>query len=251
MSIVQEYARQYQWRAWPQLLDLLPKVDGKRILDLGCGIGDIAADFSARGANVVGIDGNAELISYAKKRNIQGAEFLVDDLNTYCDSDEIFDGIWASFTAAYFPNLPQAIRCWQTNLRPGGWIALTEIDDFFAHQPVSSKTKAFLSRYVEDALEASRYDFRMGRKLAKHLTQEKFTVVKSTTCLDAEFSFAGVARPDVVDAWRIRFDRMFLLQEFCGNEFSNIRDDFLDCLQHEHHTTESTVCFCLANKPRT
>lgn len=233
MSIIEDYARQYKWRRWHEVLDALPQLEQERILDLGCGIGDIASDLSNRGAIVVGIDANEDLIRHARTRNIPNAEFRIDDLNTYRNSEVLFDGIWASFIAAYFPALTQMIHFWQENLRPGGWIALTEIDDLFGHRPISAKSELCLSQYVDDALAQSRYDFRMGRKLNHYLTQASLPISNSMTISDAEFSFAGAASRDIVDAWRARFNQMYLLREFCGEEFDDVRDDFLECLQRE------------------
>src|SRR5262245_58063128 len=58
VSITEEYSRQYAWRSWPTILDALPDVHGQLVLDLGSGIGDLAADLAARGAHVIGFDIN-------------------------------------------------------------------------------------------------------------------------------------------------------------------------------------------------
>jgi trans-aconitate methyltransferase len=42
---------------------------------LGCGVGDVAALLSIRGARVVGIDMNEEVLAAARDRDIPGAEF--------------------------------------------------------------------------------------------------------------------------------------------------------------------------------
>jgi hypothetical protein len=125
---------------------------------------------------------------------------------------------------------------------------LTEIDDLFAHEPLGARTKQLLEAYARDALAGARYDFNMGRKLADHVDRSGFIVQKVLTVEDEELSFSGPARPEIVDAWRARFDRMTLLRDFCGPEFEVVRDEFLACLTHADHRSEAAVYGCIATK---
>lgn len=66
-------------------------------------------------------------------------------------------------------------------------------------------------------------------------------------CLDnQELSFQGPARPEVVEAWRARLERMKLLRDLAGPDFPALRDDFLTCLQRADHRATATVSFVLA-----
>lgn len=47
MSLSSEYKRQFGWRDWPSVLDGLPSLHGQTVIDLGCGVGDLAAELSA------------------------------------------------------------------------------------------------------------------------------------------------------------------------------------------------------------
>lgn len=240
------YARQYQWRHWQELLDLLPDLRQQNVLDLGCGIGDIARELSARSAIVTGIDANQELVEHANSRDIPNASFRTMNWNDLHSLEKSFDGIWASFVAAYAVDLPSTLCRLQKLLRPGGWIALTEVDDLFGHQPLSRNTSDWLARYAADALVSARYDFHMGSKLRNYLEQCKFAVTISRTIADDEFAFAGRAAEGVVQAWRERFSNMSLLAKFCGVDYSSVRDEFLHCLQRDDHRATATVWFCLA-----
>lgn len=86
----------------------------------------------------------------------------------------------------------------------------------FGHEPLSDRTKSVFKTYADDALEAGRYDFYMGHKLSGYLDESGFTDLNAFTLTDLEFSFAGAARPDMLDGWRARFERIKLLQEFWG-----------------------------------
>ena len=246
MTLVDDYARQYRWRSWALVLDALSNIDGQVVLDLGCGIGDLAVELSARGASVIGVDGNEDFVQFASSRGIRNAEFRVADLRSFREPGLRVDGIWSSFTTAYFPALPETLRAWGEHLRPGGWIALTEIDDLFGHHPLSDRTRELLNGYVGDSLLNARYDFLMGRKMADYLRQVNFTVSTAFTVPDAELSFVGAAPPEVIAAWRTRFDRMGLLREFCGTDFQSVKDDFLNCLGRYDHWCAATVQCCIA-----
>jgi trans-aconitate methyltransferase len=75
-------------------------------------VGDQAAEIVARGARVIGIDVNEELLREAQSRQLQNAEFRMGDLRRAPNLAVAVDGIWCSFTAAYFPDFPAAFAAW-------------------------------------------------------------------------------------------------------------------------------------------
>ena len=245
MGLASEYKKQFGWREWPTIFDALPPLRGQIVLDLGCGVGDLAAEFVARGARVIGVDMNEELLREARSRQLSNAEFRTADLRTLPDLGIAADGLWCSFAAAYFPDLPTVLTAWMRNLRSSGWIALTEIDDLFGHEPLSARTKALFRAYAERALAAG-YDVHMGRKLRAHLEHSGFFVTKMLRLDDQELSFSGPARPDVLDGWRARFDRMKLLHDICGPDIDQVQAEFLGCLKRADHTSVAKVCCCIA-----
>jgi SAM-dependent methyltransferase len=248
MNILDEYKQQLGWRSWDVILDALPPVAGNTVLDLGCALGDQAAEFVARGAYVIGVDANEEFILAAMSRGLTNAEFRNTDLRTLPGPGKQVDGLWCSFTAAYFPDLPEVLVTWGSHLRSGGWIAITEIDNLFGHGPLDARTKTLLDDYARDALASGRYDFYMGQRLAGYLEQSGFTLSKILTIEDKEFSFQGTAQPGVVQAWRRRFDRMTLLRDFCNSEFEHVRESFLSCLERDDHWSDAQVYSCIAIK---
>jgi len=131
VSLSSDYKRQFGWRDWPTIFDALPSLQGQTVLDLGCGVGDLAAVFVARGAHVIGFDMNDELLCEARSQRIPNAEFRMVDLRSIPDLGVSADGLWCSFTAAYFPDLLTALAAWARNVKAAGWVALTEIDDLF------------------------------------------------------------------------------------------------------------------------
>lgn len=230
MTLVEEYRNQLQWRRWARVLDELPAMDGKVVLDLGCGVGDQAAALVARGARVIGIDTNEALLDAARARCIPHTEFRNADLRALSPVNLRADAVWCSFAAAYFPRLDQVLGVWRQLIAPDGWIALTEIDDLFGHEPLDELTATTLDAYQEAALAADRYDFRMGRKLRAFVEAAGFRVFANIELNDDEPAFDGPAKPDVVEGWSARLARMTALQEFCGDNFNHVRGQLLSSL---------------------
>lgn len=249
MTLAEDYKRQLAWRDWSTIFAALPPLAGQTVLDLGCSVGDQAEQLARRGARVIGVDTNEELLHAARSRGLENVEFRLGDLRDLPDLGLLADGIWCSFAAAYFIDLPTLLASWARQLRPGGWIALTEIDDMFAHEPLDARSKSLFEAYVRDALEAGRYDFHMGSKLAQHLATAGFVVTNSLTVEDRELSFDGPASADVIDAWRTRFERMTLLRTSWGDEFEQVRDEFLRALADPSHRSHAKVCCCIATAP--
>jgi SAM-dependent methyltransferase len=246
MTLATEYKRQLAWRAWPTVLAKLPPLRGRTVLDLGCAVGDQAAGLAAAGALVLGLDANEELLREARAQLLPNADFRCCDLATLpSDLVGTADGIWCSFTAAYFPDLGEALAQWSKVLRPGGFVALTEVDDLFGHMPLGDSAKSILDAHASDALRAKRYDFHMGRKLRGHLENTGFTITTEMVVADAELSFDGPAAPEVIEAWRNRFDRMGFLRSNAGAEFDAVRDEFLACLSRDDHRSWARVICCV------
>src|SRR5687767_1587128 len=57
-------------RAIKLLIAHLPELDGRNILDIGCGTGRVARALAARGASVVGIDFSERTIEYARQSTV-------------------------------------------------------------------------------------------------------------------------------------------------------------------------------------
>src|SRR5205085_8329155 len=85
MSLISDYKRQFLWRDWPAVFDALPSLNGQSVLDLGCGVGDLAAEFVTRGTQVIGVDVNEEFVREARSRGLSRAKFELGDLRALAD----------------------------------------------------------------------------------------------------------------------------------------------------------------------
>ena len=69
VSWVRERVREGRNNTKNAMLSILPKnLSGFRVLDAGCGTGQLAFDLASRGANVIGVDVSEKLIALASER---------------------------------------------------------------------------------------------------------------------------------------------------------------------------------------
>ena len=66
-SELYQSSHSFVWQYGRDLLVLLNAKPGERILDVGCGTGQLTAEITQFGAEVVGIDSSAEMIASARK----------------------------------------------------------------------------------------------------------------------------------------------------------------------------------------
>src|SRR4051812_7335355 len=121
MTLAEEYKRQFEWKDWPTALARCPISPGQYVLDLGCAVGDLSRELASRGAIVTGVDANDELLAVANSHSYSNCTFIQQDLASL-KLDRKFDGIWCSFTAAYFTNFEAVFSRWLTFLNKDAWV---------------------------------------------------------------------------------------------------------------------------------
>lgn len=113
-SFVYEYGQ--------DLLELLKPQSHQRILDLGCGTGQLTSLISKSGAEVIGMDKSAEMIQTARD-NYTGLKFVQDDA-AYFSFDLPFDIIFSNATLHWVLDHRACIQCMYENLKPKGRLVL-------------------------------------------------------------------------------------------------------------------------------
>ena len=250
MSLSELYRQQYPWRPWDQIYRLLGNLTGQVVLDLGCGIGDQAADLARLGADVIGVDGNESLVEVARAREIPRARFVCADLSSFDLTGDHADGIWLSFTVAYFPRIEEALDSWSRWLVPGGWMAVTEVDDLFGHEPLEQRYRKLIEEYYARSLEEGLYAFRSCDRLRDALVSRGWKIDVQEEFPDLELSFEGSADDAVLSAWQTRLDLMLprFVERF-GEEATGLRDAFLHCLASSEHQSRACVWFLMVRRP--
>ena len=248
MSLADEYARQAAFRSWDAAFDRLPLRPGDHVLDLGCGVGTPARLLAARGARVTAIDADPALLAAAEP--CADVTYRQADLATWDEPALGADGLWSSFTAAYFPDFLPVLRRWTHALAPGGWVALVEVEDLFGHRPLPVVTRGRLKAFVAEALAAGRHDFTAGRMLAARVRAAGLDLVQEADLPDEELAAHGAASAAVLAAWAARLDRMRGLQAYLGADFPAVRAELLAALADPAHMADARVRFVLARKAR-
>ncbi|MBN8779902.1 class I SAM-dependent methyltransferase [Thiobacillus sp.] len=119
------------------LADLLAPQAGERILDLGCGTGDIAAAMAERGAQVVGVDASPAMIANASER-FPRHDFRVADAATLPFEAE-FDAVFSHAVLHWVARAEDAARGIARALKPGGRF----IAEFGGHRNCEALETAF------------------------------------------------------------------------------------------------------------
>ena len=106
------------WRYGANLLELLEPQPGERILDVGCGTGQLTADIARSGAQVTGLDNSADMLADARK-NYPELTFVVADAAGF-DFPEPFDAVFSNAALHWVKDAEGAVASIARALRPGG-----------------------------------------------------------------------------------------------------------------------------------
>jgi ubiquinone/menaquinone biosynthesis C-methylase UbiE len=155
---------------------------GMRVLDVGCGAGDVsflAATLVGPGGSVVGVDRSPEAIALAKRRaaaiGLANVSFVTQDLQELA-TEARFDAIIGRLVLMYFPEPAAALRRLLELLAPGGVVAFHESD---LHGVTSEPHVPLLARsiaQVSEALRCVHANPRMGLRLAQTFQQAELPV---------------------------------------------------------------------------
>lgn len=104
-------------------------VDGRKILDAGCGEGRFCRMLAERGARVTGIDITAALIEEARRRHPDG-EYTVGHVETLPYDDATFDLLVSYVVLLDVKDFRAAIREMARVLKPGGRAAVSNLQSF-------------------------------------------------------------------------------------------------------------------------
>jgi ubiquinone biosynthesis O-methyltransferase len=112
------------------ILELVGDVRGRRVLDVGCGDGELALELAMRGAIVTGIDASAAMIEAAKdraRRHNADITFQVALAEHLPFPAEQFDLVTAITILCFVDNAAPVFREIARVLRPGGRLVIGEL----------------------------------------------------------------------------------------------------------------------------
>lgn len=115
----------------PTMLSLLPDLQGKRLLDLGCGTGEHLALYLEQGADfVVGVDLSESMLKQAdinlstKRPHFSLYQSSMEQLSELPEND--FDIITSSFAFHYVQDFPKLLADIKAKLKPNGTLVFSQ-----------------------------------------------------------------------------------------------------------------------------
>lgn len=136
------YRSQAERSAIDLFADALGAVGPGPVLDVGCGTGHQAADLSARGFPVVGLDPSGGMLARAR-RHFPDLPLVRDDALLRAVAPGALSGVLARWSLIHVPpdQVPPVLASWAARLRPGGVVLV-----------------AFQGVGAEEAVEVEEYD---------------------------------------------------------------------------------------------
>jgi ubiquinone biosynthesis O-methyltransferase len=112
------------------ILQLVDDVSGRKVLDIGCGDGELALELAKGGAVVTGIDSSAAMIGAAESRAIQcnaNINFQIATAEYLPFPAECFDIVTAITILCFVEDATPVFREIARVLRPGGRLVIGEL----------------------------------------------------------------------------------------------------------------------------
>ena len=131
----------FVWQLGQGVVDLLNPQPGERILDLGCGTGQLSQEIANRGAIVVGLDADAAMVAEAQ-RNFPSPTFAVADAREFL-LDEPVDAILSNAVFHWIDDPVAVAKHMWLALKPGGRLAV----EFGGKGNVATITAAIADAY--------------------------------------------------------------------------------------------------------
>lgn len=144
-------------KAWIKFIDkYLPYANdqGKKVLEVGCGLGGFAKILSERGFEVIASDKSTFIIEKAKKLN-QNIKFSVFDVELSNQLGNKYDMIFAFEVMEHLQNPKKAMKNLKKMLRPGGLLIFT----------TPYLTKRTISDPTHISVNEPQYWVKLGKKL--------------------------------------------------------------------------------------
>lgn len=179
----------------PVILDLIGKVEGKTVLDLGCGDGLFGRELLDAGAIAYrGVDGSETMAQLASE-NLEGYPAIIEraDLKNWSFPDKKFDLILSRLVLHYLEDLDQLFKTIHNHLTENGHFifsvehpVMTSCYDAYNHRETTKRSSWIVDNYFE---QGARENIWIGKKVIKyHKTLETYFHL----CRDAGFTIESI-----------------------------------------------------------
>jgi len=170
------------------LIGWLHPQNAERILDVGCGTGQLTFEISELGAEVIGMDNSPEMIAKAKA-TYPHLRFEVRDATNF-EFDEKFDAIFSNATLHWINDQQNAVKCTYNNLKEGGRFVFEMGGKRNIERISKAIEKAMIDEEFGDKLTKDFWFYPSVAEYATLLEQQGFTVA-SVLYFDRKTALTG------------------------------------------------------------
>jgi 2-polyprenyl-3-methyl-5-hydroxy-6-metoxy-1,4-benzoquinol methylase len=163
----------------PTIFRLLGPVEGRKILDAGCGQGYLTRLLARRGARATGLEPAESLFRYAIEREQEeglGIEYIQADLSTFRERAGEFDAVVASMVLMDIPDYRPAVQSCLEALRSGGSFVFSLAHPCFEESEGEYAAKGYVE--VREYLAEYHIEQQFGRKHHRPLSHYFNTVIQ-------------------------------------------------------------------------
>jgi trans-aconitate methyltransferase len=143
----------FVWQFGQDLISLLDPKPGEKILDLGCGTGQLTAKIAERGATVVGLDASPGMIGQARQ-NFPELSFVLQDATRIGFQNE-FDAVFSNAALHWMLDQRAVARGISSALKRGGRL-IAELGGRGNIRHIEQAIESVAYRYFGDAIPAKR-----------------------------------------------------------------------------------------------
>lgn len=196
----------YVWRLGASVIELLQPRAGEKILDVGCGTGQLTAEIADSGALIVGLDNSEEMLRHARQ-NYPAVSFVLADASSFRFA-EPFDAIFSNAALHWVKNAESAVESIARALRPGGRF----VAEFGGRGNIASVQSAFRAVFGRVADERSPWLFPSVGEYSTLL--ERYGLeMRQASLFERPIMLEGA---NAMEDW---------LRMFCGNYFRELAGD--------------------------
>lgn len=171
----------------------IPAKPGMRILDAGCGSGNMAREIAKAfpSSDVVGVDLRDKYLDYAawraKSEGLKNLDFEVADVRSLPFPDASFDIIWTKYLLQWVAEPMRAMREFARVLKPGGVLVSANFDGFaVVNEPPDPALQPLIDFFFNRVVDPF-----IGRKMAGMCHSAEFTDIAVTMETDRVFTVVG------------------------------------------------------------
>ncbi len=208
----------------PIIKTMLPNLEGKEILDLGCGAGAMSMFFAEKGAkSVLGLDISANMIKEAEEENaFKNVSFKIMAMEDIAQIDKKFDIVFSSLTFHYIEDFDKLMRDISGLLKKDGILLFSQEHPFATASILDKETPKYIEKNGKRIFHLSDYNVLGERKYLWNIegvvkyhrnftTLIKGIIKADMNILDLQESYASEEAIKLVPKYIYQKDRSYFL----------------------------------------